>query len=77
MVQVFLNDVLIAEGDNLPVVEGNYYFPPDAIKKEYFDDSSDTQCVRSHRPVSHSDAVVAPCVVGKGELDSGHPTIFH
>ncbi|CAG7853505.1 SubName: Full=Uncharacterized protein {ECO:0000313/EMBL:CCA74770.1} [Serendipita indica DSM 11827] len=39
MVKVYLNDVLVAEGENPPVVEGNYYFPPSAIKKEYFTDS--------------------------------------
>ncbi|KAG8765001.1 hypothetical protein FRC16_008192, partial [Serendipita sp. 398] len=26
-------------GENPPVVEGNYYFPPDAIKREYYTDS--------------------------------------
>lgn len=40
MVKVYVNDVLIAEGANPPVVEGNYYFPPEAIKKDYFKDSS-------------------------------------
>ncbi|MGB2924961.1 MAG: DUF427 domain-containing protein [Limnothrix sp.] len=35
------NDTIIAESDNCEIVEGNYYFPPDAIKSEYFT-SSDT-----------------------------------
>ncbi|KAG8838186.1 hypothetical protein FRB91_007756 [Serendipita sp. 411] len=39
MVKVYLNNVLVAEGENPPVVEGNYYFPPDAIKREYYTDS--------------------------------------
>lgn len=30
------NDVIVAESDNCEVVEGNFYFPPEAIKKEYF-----------------------------------------
>ncbi|MCK4898922.1 MAG: DUF427 domain-containing protein [Anaerolineales bacterium] len=29
-------DVVIAESDNTVVVEGNHYFPPESIKKEYF-----------------------------------------
>lgn len=43
MVKVFLNEVLIAEADEVPVVEGNFYFlyfPPDTITKEYFSDSN-------------------------------------
>ncbi|KAG8814218.1 hypothetical protein FRC17_001244 [Serendipita sp. 399] len=45
MIKVYLNDVLIAEGENLPVVEGNYYFPPEAIKREYYTDSeTHTKC---------------------------------
>uniref|UniRef100_UPI0030D739F5 DUF427 domain-containing protein n=2 Tax=Cyanobacteriota TaxID=1117 RepID=UPI0030D739F5 len=27
---------VVAESDRCEVVEGNYYFPPDAIKTEYF-----------------------------------------
>ena len=30
------NNTIIAESDQTIVVEGNNYFPPDAIKKEYF-----------------------------------------
>lgn len=30
------NDVVIAESDNTVVVEGNHYFPPAALKTEYF-----------------------------------------
>ncbi|MGB3534532.1 MAG: DUF427 domain-containing protein [Microcoleaceae cyanobacterium] len=34
------NGVTLAESDRCEVVEGNQYFPPDAINKEYFQDSS-------------------------------------
>lgn len=34
------NDVVIAESDDTIIIEGNHYFPPDSINKEYFDDSS-------------------------------------
>lgn len=30
---------IIAESENTVVVEGNHYFPPDAIKKEFFEES--------------------------------------
>lgn len=33
------NDVLLAESENTIVVEGNQYFPHDAIKKEFFKQS--------------------------------------
>jgi uncharacterized protein (DUF427 family) len=34
------NNVDIAESDNTVVVEGNHYFPPDSINKDYFQVSS-------------------------------------
>lgn len=33
------NGKVIAESDDCEVVEGNLYFPPDSIKKEYFKES--------------------------------------
>lgn len=30
------NGAVVAESDKTEVVEGNHYFPPDAIKKQYF-----------------------------------------
>jgi uncharacterized protein (DUF427 family) len=30
------NSTVLAESDNCEVVEGNYYFPPDSIKSDYF-----------------------------------------
>jgi uncharacterized protein (DUF427 family) len=34
-------DTLLSESDKTIVVEGNHYFPPDSIKREFFQ-SSDT-----------------------------------
>ena len=34
------NDQVIAESDNTEVVEGNHYFPPQSINREYFKESS-------------------------------------
>ena len=33
------NGVILAESDDTKVVEGNHYFPPDSIHREYFRDS--------------------------------------
>lgn len=30
------HDMTLAESDDTVVVEGNHYFPPDAVKREYF-----------------------------------------
>ncbi|TEB18213.1 DUF427-domain-containing protein [Coprinellus micaceus] len=39
MVKVTLNGTTLAESTDTVVVEGNHYFPPGSIKKEYFKDS--------------------------------------
>jgi uncharacterized protein (DUF427 family) len=39
------NDAVLAESDKTVVVEGNHYFPPDTIHKEYFQNSdTHTMC---------------------------------
>ena len=35
MPKAIWNDTVIAESDQCEVVEGNQYFPPDAVKMEY------------------------------------------
>lgn len=42
MAKATWNGVVIAESDTFEMVEGNVYFPPDAIKREYFKDSDTT-----------------------------------
>jgi len=34
------NGAVLADSDETIVVEGNHYFPPDTIKREYFQESS-------------------------------------
>ena len=34
------NDTILAESDDTAVVEGNHYFPPQSIKREYFQESA-------------------------------------
>jgi uncharacterized protein (DUF427 family) len=40
MVKAIWNGAVLAESDKCEVVEGNQYFPPDAIKSEYFKPSN-------------------------------------
>lgn len=37
-----IGETVIAESDNTIVIEGNHYFPPDSIKKEYLSESETT-----------------------------------
>ncbi|NDJ51558.1 MAG: DUF427 domain-containing protein [Chloroflexi bacterium] len=36
MAKAVWNDIVLAESDSTVMVEGNHYFPPDSVKKEYF-----------------------------------------
>lgn len=36
------NSAVLAESNDTVSVEGNHYFPPDSIKKEYFQESDST-----------------------------------
>ncbi len=40
MAKALWNGTLIAESDNFEIVEGNVYFPPASIKRQYFQDSA-------------------------------------
>ncbi|MBD2258010.1 DUF427 domain-containing protein [Pseudanabaena sp. FACHB-2040] len=45
MTKAIWKGAVIAESDQCEVVEGNQYFPPDAIKQEYFQPSdTHTSC---------------------------------
>ncbi|MGB7439497.1 MAG: DUF427 domain-containing protein [Coleofasciculaceae cyanobacterium] len=40
MPKAIWNGTVLAQSDDCEVVEGNQYFPPDSINKEYFKESS-------------------------------------
>jgi uncharacterized protein (DUF427 family) len=45
MPKVTLNGVTLAESDRTEVVEGNHYFPPESVAKEYLRESdTSTHC---------------------------------
>jgi len=40
------NNIIIAQSDKTIKIEGNHYFPPESVKKEYFQESnSTTRCI--------------------------------
>lgn len=46
MAKAIWNGQVIAESDETIIIEGNVYFPPNSIKKEFFTDSETTsQCM--------------------------------
>ncbi|MGK7958259.1 MAG: DUF427 domain-containing protein [Crocosphaera sp.] len=40
MAKAIWNDVILADSQECEIVEGNYYFPPDSINKDYFKESN-------------------------------------
>lgn len=40
MAQAIWNGTVLAESDDTVVVEGNHYFPPASVKREYFEQST-------------------------------------
>ena len=42
MARAIWNGVVVAESDQFETVEGNIYFPPDAIKSEHFTETETT-----------------------------------
>lgn len=42
MPKAIWNGTVVAESDRTEVVEGNHYFPPQSIHKQYFQDSAKT-----------------------------------
>ncbi len=40
MVKATWNGAVIAQSDDTVVVEGNHYFPPEALERAYFEDST-------------------------------------
>jgi uncharacterized protein (DUF427 family) len=36
MLRAVWNDTVIAEADHTVIVEGNHYFPPEALRRQYF-----------------------------------------
>ena len=51
-------DAVLAESDDTVIVEGNHYFPPGAIKREYFRESATHTTCPWKGEASYYDVVV-------------------
>ena len=58
MQRALWNGTVIAQSDRCEVVEGNSYFPPDAVKREYLRDSSTHTVCGWKGTASYYDVVV-------------------
>ena len=58
MARATWNGALLAESSDTKVVEGNYYFPPESINREYFADSAATSVCSWKGTASYYDVVV-------------------
>jgi uncharacterized protein (DUF427 family) len=52
------NGAVLAESDKTEVVEGNHYFPPDAVRREYFRESATHTVCGWKGTASYYDVVV-------------------
>ena len=59
MAKATWNGVVIADSNNTEIVEGNHYFPPDAIRHEYFKASDRTTVCGWKGTANYYDLVVA------------------
>lgn len=58
MAKALWRGAVLAESDRCEIVENNHYFPPDAVHREYFEDSAThTECPWKGR-ASYHDIVV-------------------
>ncbi|MBF2028047.1 MAG: DUF427 domain-containing protein [Oscillatoriales cyanobacterium C42_A2020_001] len=58
MPRAIWNGTVLAESNNCEVVEGNQYFPPDAINRDYFQESSTHTVCPWKGTASYYDVVV-------------------
>lgn len=58
MVKAVWNDVVLAESDATLLVEGNYYFPPDSVLRDYFKPSDTRTDCHWKGTASYYDIVV-------------------
>ena len=56
------NNAILAESDKTIVVEGNHYFPPDGIHREFFQESNTHTTCPWKGEASYYDVVVAGAI---------------
>lgn len=58
MTKAIWNGAVIAESDKCKVVEGNQYFPPEAVKQEYLERSNTTSICSWKGTANYYDVIV-------------------
>ena len=58
MAKAIWNGVILAESNQTQMVEGNHYFPPESVHKEYFQKSSSTTVCPWKGTANYYDIVV-------------------
>ena len=58
MATAIWNDVIVAESDNTEIVDGNHYFPPSSLKREFFRESDATTVCGWKGTANYYDLVV-------------------
>jgi len=74
MAKAIWNDQVIAESDQFEVVEGNVYFPPSAVKREFLKPSENS----THCPWKGDASYFTLVVNGKENVDAAwyYPETF-
>ncbi len=65
------NGAVLAESDQTVVVEGNHYFPPDAINREHFEEIDQTSICPWKGTAAYYDVVV------DGQRNNGAAWTYH
>jgi len=71
MAKAVWNGAVLAESDHTVIVEGNHYFPMDAVNDEYFTESTSTSRCPWKGTASYFDVVV------DGQVNRGAAWIYH
>jgi len=58
MITAIWNGVVLAESDNTIIIEGNHYFPPNSVNREYLTKSNTHTICPWKRLASYYDVVV-------------------
>ncbi len=58
MVQAIWNNTVIAESDKTELVDGNHYFPPSSLKREFFSESDETSVCGWKGTANYYDVIV-------------------
>ena len=66
MAKAIWNNQIVAESDQFEIVEGNVYFPPDSVKREFFKPSDRS----SHCPWKGDASYYTLIVAGEENIDA-------